>query len=81
MKLRLDLYQENSHSSGIICCHVFDCLDAGDEQLDYVMSTLRQRFTAGKVEEKCFQYIGFKIIQDNNDIIFDHLVYNKNLTT
>ena len=53
---------------GIICCHVDDFIHAGDEHLDSVMSKLRKRFSAEKVEEKCFDYIGFKVIQDNGSI-------------
>ena len=39
------------------CCHVDDFLYAGEEHLDSVMAKQRKRFSAGKVEEKCFDYI------------------------
>ena len=49
--------------SGIIYCHVDDFLHAGDEHLEKIMVNLRRRFVAGKVEERSFNYIGFRIIQ------------------
>ena len=39
------------------CCHVDDFLHAGEEHLDNVMAKQRKHFSAGKVEEKCFDYI------------------------
>ena len=53
----------------LICFHGDDFLHAGDELLDSVMSKLRKRFSAGKVEEKCFDYIGFKVIQDSDSLL------------
>ena len=58
--------KKNGQLKGIICCHVDDFLHAGDEQLDHIMSKLRQRFSAGKVEGKCFSYIGFKVAQKDS---------------
>ena len=60
---------------GIICCHVDDFLHAGDELFEALMEKLRGRFSAGKVEEKEFRYIGFKVKQYENRVIFDHSEY------
>ena len=61
--------------NGIICCHVDDFLHAGNEALEKIMSHLRQRFLAGRVEEKNFKYLGFQINQENDKIILDHTDY------
>ena len=71
--------KKNGQLNGIICCHVDDFLHAGDEHLDSVMSKLRKRFSAGKVEEKCFDYIGFQVIQDSGNIMIDHSGYMQKL--
>ena len=42
--------------SGIVFCHV-------DEHFDNILISLRKRFVAGKVEERNFNYIGFRITQ------------------
>ena len=60
---------------GIICCHVDDFLHAGDELFEALMEKLRGRFSAGKVEEKEFRYIGFKVKQYENRVILDHSEY------
>ena len=57
--------------SGIVCCHVDDFLHAGEEHFDNIMVRFRKRFVAGKVEERNFNYIGFRITQDKNGIILD----------
>ena len=61
--------------SGIVCCHVDDFLHAGDEHFEKIMNRLRKRFVAGKVEERNFNYIGFRIIQDKNGIVLDQSRY------
>ena len=71
--------KKNGQLNGIICCHVDDFLHAGDEHLDSVMSKLRKHFSAGKVEEKCFDYIGFHVIQDSGNIMIDHSGYMQKL--
>ena len=67
--------------SGIVCCHVYDFLHAGEEHFDNIMISLRKRFVAGKVEVRNFNYSGFRITQDNNDIILDQSRYVKILKT
>ena len=47
----------------LICCHVHNNLNAGDQKLDIIMTKLCQRFIAGKVEEKMFNYIPVKANQ------------------
>ena len=39
------------------------------------MTSLRKRFVAGKVEERNFNKIGFRIIQDKNGIVLDQSRY------
>ena len=65
--------------SGIVCCHVDDFLHAGEEHFDYIMISLGKRFVAGKVEERNFYYIGFRITQDKNGIILDQSRYVENI--
>ena len=65
--------------SGIIYRHVDDFLHAGDEYLEKIMVNLRRRFVAGKVEERSFNYIGFRIIQESNAIILDQSRYVENM--
>ena len=61
--------------SGTVCCHVDDFLHAGEKHFDNIMISLRKRFVAGKVEERNFNYIGFRITQDKNGIILDQSRY------
>ncbi|CAC5368587.1 unnamed protein product [Mytilus coruscus] len=65
--------------SGIICCHVDDFLQSGDEQFEEVMRKLRTRFVAGKIEEKNFSYVGSQIHQNKSGIILDHSTYMKKI--
>jgi len=67
--------QSDGKLNGIICCHVDDFLHAGNEQFEKLMSKLRERFLAGKVEAEDFKYIGFNITQDSNTITVDHSAY------
>ena len=60
---------------GMICCHVDDFLHAGDSSFDMLMKRLRDRFSAGKVEEKAFKYIGFQVKQNRSMIVLDHSGY------
>ena len=60
---------------GLICCHVDDFLHAGDQKLDIIMKKLCQRFLAGKMEEKMFNYIGFQSKQTKDRITLDHTKY------
>jgi len=57
---------------GILCCHVDDFLHAGDEHFEKLMEKLRRRFSAGKIAQKCFDYVGFSVIQDESGITLDH---------
>ncbi|MCG7877701.1 MAG: reverse transcriptase domain-containing protein, partial [Candidatus Thiodiazotropha endolucinida] len=65
--------------SGIICCHVDDFLHAGDGHLEQIMMDLRRRFVAGKIEEGNFNYIGFKVAQENGAIALDQSHYVTNI--
>ena len=72
--------QENGKLRGIICCHVDDFLHAGDHWFEKLLEKLRARFSAGKVEEKTFKYIGFKVQKHSNKVILDHSDYTVNIT-
>ena len=48
---------------------------------DTFIQKLRQRFYAGKVEQKVFKYIGFKVEQRENGIILDQSDYMYNLNS
>ena len=52
-----------------------DFLHAGDQFFERLMNKLRVRFSASKVEEKTFKYIGFGIQQLPSKIILDHSEY------
>ena len=73
--------QEDKKLRGVICCHVDDFLRAGDHFFERLMNKLRVRFSAGKVEEKTFKYIGFGfgIQQLPSKIILDHSEYIDNI--
>lgn len=72
-------FQEQKKLKGMICCHVDDFLHAGDLRFDQLMEKLRARFSAGKVEEKKFRYIGFQIEQLPDSIVLDHSDYVNNM--
>ena len=46
-----------------------------------MIEELRKRFSAGKVEDKLFKYIGFKVEQSEKEIILDHSEYVENMKT
>ena len=60
---------------GIICCHVDDFLHAGDEDIEVIMNNLRSRFLAGKIDEGHFDYIGFRLDQESDNIVLDQSNY------
>ena len=66
---------ENKELIGMICCHVDDFLHAGNQRFEKLIEKLKERFSAGKVEEKIFQYIGFQIQQLPSKIILDQSNY------
>ena len=56
-------------------------LHSGDLYFETLIKKMRQRFYAGKVEEKVFRFIGFKVEQNENDIILDQSNYMYNLNS
>ena len=56
-------------------------LHAGDPYFETLVKKLRQRFYAGKVEEKMFRFIGFKVEQNESGIILDQSDYMHNLNS
>ena len=52
--------------SGMICCQVDDFLHAGNDYFEEIMISLRKRFVAGKIEERNFDYKGFRIVQETS---------------
>ena len=71
--------KERKKLKGIICCHVDDFLHAGDLSFEKLVKRLRARFSAGRVEEKAFKYVGFQIEQLPNSIVLDHSDYINNM--
>lgn len=60
---------------GLICCHVDDFLHAGNSHFEEHMKKLTERFSARKLEEKNFTYIGFSVHQQDDNIRLDHSDY------
>ena len=54
-------------------------MHAGGEHLENIMVNLRKRFVAGKVEERNFYYIGFRIIQESSALVVDQSRYVENV--
>lgn len=76
----LFFFRRDGKLEGIVASHVDDFLHAGSEYFDnLVMSKLRDRFLAGKLEESIFKYIGFEIIQMDDGIILDQSSYINDL--
>ena len=63
--------QTENKLRGIICCHVDDFLHAGDDLFENIMEKLRKRFTAGRIEGKDFNYVGFHVCQTGSQISMD----------
>jgi len=54
----LFFFKCDGHLEGIVISHIDDFLHAGNNRFDsIVMSKLRERFLAGKLEESHFKYI------------------------
>lgn len=69
-------YKVNSQICGILVSHVDDFLHAGNSAFEEeVMNKLRNRFIAGKLMESDFCYIGFKIKQNEENIVLDQSDY------
>ena len=51
----------------------------GGEHLENIMVNLRKRFVAGKVEERNFSYIGFRVIQESSALVLDQSSYVENI--
>ena len=64
----------------MICCHVDNFLHGGDEYFELLMKKI-EKDCAGKVEEKLFRYIGFKVKQFDNKVILDHSEYIDKMKT
>ena len=63
----------------MICCHVDDFVHKGDQRLEKLIEKLRERFSAGKIEEQTFKYIRFRIQQLSSEITLDHSNYINNM--
>ena len=61
--------------SGTICCHVDDFLHADNEYFEGIMVSLQKRFVAGKIEERIFNFIGFRIVGETGEILLDQSKY------
>ena len=75
---------DNGELISIVASHVDDFLHSGTQVFEEkVISKLRKRFVAGKIEENIFRYVGryvgFDIIQDKRGIIMDQSKYISNI--
>ena len=67
---------------GVIVCHVDDFLHAGEPVFDNtVMSGLRGRFLAGKLEETTFKYVGFNVHQSSIGVTLDQNDYVESINS
>ena len=72
--------RRHGHLEGIVASHIDDFLHAGSDIFDaVVMTRLRDRFLAGKVEESHFRYIGFEVQQCDWGVILDQSSYISDL--
>ena len=70
------LLDETKKIRGILVSHIDDFLHGGDEYFETnVINPLIERFTAGKVTEESFTYVGFQIIQNRKGIIMNQNQY------
>lgn len=72
-------YRKDGRLHGIICSHVDDFLHAGDEIFEGQICRFRERFSAGKIAECQFPYIGFYVKQTKEGIELDHTSYMEKL--
>ena len=71
---------EKGKLEGILVSHIDDFLHAGTDVFkEKVMDPIRKRFLAGKVEEKDFSYVGFRIRQSEKGIVLDQSSYVDNV--
>ena len=65
---------------GVMVCHIDDFIHAGDFVFgEEMMSKLRSRFLAGKLEVGQFTYVGFQVTQTVNAIVMDQTEYMRGL--
>ena len=71
-------YRNLGGLDGVIVTHVDDFLHAGNDTFDKeIMQKLKNRFTPGKVDQDSFDYVGFRINQDDRGITIDMNKYVK----
>jgi hypothetical protein len=72
----LFFWKKNGKLCGMVGSHVDDFLHAGTEAFDFhVMDRMRKRFLAGRIEEGNFQYVGYRLIQSEGQIVLDQNEY------
>ena len=72
--------EEQGHVIGALVTHVDDFMHCGEDSLnEKVMNKLRQKFVAGKIEEREFKYVGVDIIQNRDGVILDQKQYLQKL--
>ena len=75
------LLDKNRHLRGALVSHIDDFLHGGDAFFEEnVIKPLINRFTAGKIKEKSFTYVGFQITQNNKGITMNQNNYIKDLS-
>ena len=71
---------EMNNLIGVFGCHVDDFLHAGNSEFERtVMSKIKERFQAGKIETMEFKYVGFSVQQKDDSITVNHKEYLENI--
>ena len=64
--------EDQGHVMGALVTHIDDFMHCREDFFnEKVMDKLRQKFVAGKMEEREFKYVGFDIMQNPDGIILD----------
>ena len=74
-------YNTKQEVGGLLAIHVDDLLCIGDNDfIESLISKLQDNFGVGKMETKCFKYLGRNIKHEGNIITIDQKNYVDNLT-
>ena len=63
-------YIEDGRLCGVLVSHIDDFLHAGNDVFEAkILVPLVERFIAGRVEQKCFNYVGFGVRQEESCVV------------
>ena len=70
--------EEQGHVIGALVTHVNDFVHCGEDFFnEKIMDNLRQKFVAGKMEEREFKYVGFNIMQNPDGVIGSGTIFTE----